>query len=832
MIGATEKRRLATALTMLPAIAFVVAATVFHTLEKRNERSTLMAEQARLSAAAIDLQMDRLLSLAGYCATSPAIVRRLDPPRFYESCGRYAEMLQAWVVVVALGEVHQQIINTRSDAPSILPSYPREDEHATLLDVEARSKVSGRPEIANVFTGKVYTDNILSTGQWIRLGDGREAMLYVSVPATAVSEQLIELAGDGDTVLGLVDPSGRVVARSRGIEKLMFTPVPLWFRDDLEAGLSGASLGMPGPDNIGGVWDTGYHPLSIGAGWMAVAVQPVSEGFVLWGFFTFANLLALLGLALTALLVGFNSHCNRAFQQLSASLQAKRAAELRSQEKSRVLASFAHDVRSPLVSMIGSLALMEKRKSTEPAEIQTARTSAESLLQMVDDILELSYLGSDSFVLNPSPIDLRRLSGELVAQANVSARQKGLTVALEIDELVPTTVKVDRLRLQQVLGNLLTNAVKYTEAGTITLRVQSEQEQGGTVDLVFAVADTGVGIGEADLEKIFREFGRLDRQIERRETGTGLGLAICKRILLAMCSELHLESKVGRGSIFSFKLHVPVAHGVEHSREAKPLSGMTILYAEDEEIIRRVTSHQLSDAGATVVEAVDGGDALEKLETLSPDLLLLDIEMPNMDGLEAIRRLQERSPDRHYPVYVLTSHIAGPKAAAARATGTDEVFTKPVQIMPLAAALLAKRGDRGNHTPSMGGADEGDDRALVELERLHLLIGANRKLFLEGHLRDFEARMSEDIARLANYIAEGDLQAAQTLSHRCLGVCLVLGATALGKRLKAIEEEAKIGDQADVAGLGVGLPDLLDRTAAAMRRVAETVTESTGTAQS
>jgi len=529
---------------------------------------------------------------------------------------------------------------------------------------------------------------------------------------------------------------------------------------------------------------------------------------------------------LSAALLGAVASRKRNLERLGASRQAQLEAEQRSQEKSRLLASFAHDVRSPLVSLIGSFALMEENNLSCTADIRTARASAEGLLQLVDDILELSFLGSGKLVLHPSPVDLRRLVDDLGAQARILALQKGLTVTVEVDQMVPHTVKIDRLRLQQVLSNLLTNAVKYTEKGSVTLRVLSVKEQKGVVELTFVITDTGVGISREDMNQVFREFGRLDRPIERRETGTGLGLAICKRILNAMGSDLHLESTVGRGSVFSFQLSVPALQDMALSLNANPLSGVTILYAEDEAIIRKVTSRQLSDAGATVIEAVDGADALEKLLTVSPNLFLVDIQMPRMDGVETIKRLQQYSSERDYPIFVLTSHISGPKVAEARAAGADEVFTKPVQILPLAAALVARRGDWGNHTPIMGGSVEASTEELFELQRLQAIITSNHNAFLENYLPRFEAQMRDELALLARHIVAGDLLATQTVSHRCLGICLVLGATALGERLRAIEDEAEEGDQAEVVALGEGLQDLMAKTVAAMRDFAETLNDT------
>ena len=164
-------------------------------------------------------------------------------------------------------------------------------------------------------------------------------------------------------------------------------------------------------------------------------------------------------------------------------------AERRNLEKSRLLASFAHDIRSPLISLIGSLELIRE----EHENVHSARSSAEALLQLVDDILELSVLGSDALTIHPSPVDLRQIAAALSDQTRPLAARKGLALRLDLDPNLSVSVEVDRLRLQQVLSNLLTNAVKYTDQGSVTLRIRQEGEQGGRVTLDLAVIDTGIG---------------------------------------------------------------------------------------------------------------------------------------------------------------------------------------------------------------------------------------------------------------------------------------------------------------------------------------------------
>lgn len=786
-----------------------------NSVELDEGRREKMVEQARNVASFMDLRLERLLSLTRFCASDPAIVTRMDPTSFLENCGRYAKILDAWVVVVALGDVHQQLFNTRTDAPTVLPSYPRTSELAQLLALESESRATGEPGIAEVFTGKIYTGGIISTGQWLRLSDGREAMLYVGVSSKAISEQLARLAAGGTTIFGLVDPSGRIVARSKDLDKYMFTPAADW----LLAAKSeeGTKLTVPGPPQIGGIWDAGFRPLTVASGWMAIAVQPNGGHALLWDFFSLETLLVLAGAVGSGLIIWLYGFRSRSLQTMLASEHARSLAQQQNQNKSKLLATFAHDARAPLVSMIGSLSVMEENKAEALNYLPAVKSSAQSLLQLVDDILELSFLGSGEFSLQPSPVDLRALVNDLLAGVRLEAEAKNLTLKFECDPALPPTVELDRLRLQQVLRNLLTNAIKYTEKGGVTLQIMSGALRNSSVGVTFSVADTGVGIAEADIGRIFREFGRLDRPIDQRETGVGLGLAICKRILKAMGTELTVDSRVGKGTTFSFRIAAAVPRSVGWEVGAHPLSGLTILYAEDESIIRRLTARQLRDAGATVIEAENGQQALDYLQSHLPDLLLLDVQMPVMDGVETIRRLNAMSSDRRYPVFLLTSYISGPAAAEARSLGADEVFTKPVQIHPLAAAVRARRGDSGTNTPSIGGSSEEESQESLLGDNFGILARSGSSSMLDKNVEEFEAQMRAEFAQLEAKIEAGDFLAVRTIAHRCLGVFLVFGALELAKRMKDMENATDLRQQTVIAGQNPGLALLLERTVQRMR---------------
>lgn len=809
--------RIRYAAALVPAVALLAIAFIISIRQDESDRAKHVADHARLAAASLDLRFRQLLEITTFCASAPALIERVDLDSVAENCGRYASQIGAWVVIVETGETHRQILNTRVNAPTVLPSYPRENEHATLLALETSSRVSGKPGIADVFTGIVYPNGIISAGQYLRLADSRSVMLYVSLSVRALSDQLAGIAADRGPIFSLIDPSRRVVARSVGIDQMMFANAPEWIIGLMEKGASGATVGVLGPEILDGTWDAGYHPLGTAPGWMVGAFQPTPIGALSWTLASLPSAVILLGLMLSGLLIWVITNQDKAARRVQEATQAGAESERQNQEKSSLLAAFAHDIRSPLVSLIGSLEMIEEHRGEGIDQISTARSSAEALLQFVDDILELSFLGSGKLNLHPSPVDLRQLASSLYDQTRGLAERKGLELRLELAPDLPVAVEVDRLRLQQVLSNLLTNAVKYTEEGSVTLRFRQTNEQTGQVTLALSVVDTGIGLKPDEIPRILREFGRLEREAERREQGIGLGLAIVQRILHSMGSALEVESAAGKGATFGFHLTLPTATGRKVADAALPLADAVILYAEDEPVIRKVTARRLEEAGAKVTSAVDGEDALRQLAEITPDLLLIDLQMPLLDGAGLIRRLGETALDRPYPIFVLTSHISGPQAAEARAAGADAVFTKPVQVAALAAAFHARHGNGGRSTQHSGETVEEAGETFLDRKTFYDAAETMGATAAPAMVDDFETTMRADLTALKAAIEKADRKQVGVLAHRCQGLCLVMGASSLARRLRQVEDFAPDANLADMQLLARDMGACLDTTIQEMR---------------
>jgi signal transduction histidine kinase/CheY-like chemotaxis protein len=810
------------AATLAPVAAMLTVGALIDRQQAMEQRADAVRRAARLAASSVDLRLADLTSVTRFCATSPALTGEVDLAALTATCGRYAAQLGAWVVVVETGETHRQILNTRADAPATLPAYPRDAEHPELLRLEAETRARGEPQIADVFMGRVLDGGVVSAGQYVRLSDGRRAMVYVGMAARDLSAKLNELAGDEGLNLVLLDTSRRIVALSAETQAYMFVAVPGWLDDALGTGAgAGADLEKPGPPEIGGLWDVGYMPLR-NDGWTALAVRASAGMAPSWGLVSIPSGLAVVGVLISGLLVWLTAARDRAATRMAAAEAAQREAEESDRQKSRLLASVAHDIRAPLVSLIGALD-PEAPSAAAPEKIATARGSAEALLQLVDDILELSFLGAGEFTLTPTPSDVREVAEAVLVPARAAAEAKGLDLRLEAAPGLPDAVRVDRVRLQQVLANLISNAIKYSDRGRVTLRITQERAWGDEVTLRFAVEDTGVGLAPEDIPKTLREFGRLDRDPGQGGDGTGLGLAIVQRILGAMGARLSVESTPGEGSTFAFRLTVPRLEAQHMPDALRPFEGVTILYAEDEPVIREVTTRRLQEAGATVVVAKDGAEALARLAERIPDLLLLDLQMPELDGVEVLRRAQRMTQARPIVRFVLTSHIAGPQAADARAAGADLIFTKPVQVRAMAAAfdMLRDAAPRPAPAPEVQAAPLPAPAEAPVLDTLTFLDVVGDAEAGAAFLDELSRSLRADIAGIGAALDDGDLPAAAAHAHRACGVCQVTGAVKLAGALGRAEREARADETLALRATLAGLPDLVDATLLHMRRALE-----------
>ena len=365
--------------------------------------------------------------------------------------------------------------------------------------------------------------------------------------------------------------------------------------------------------------------------------------------------------------------------------QAKDAAEAADRSKSRFLAMMSHEIRTPLNGVIGALALMQDTQlSKEQQSVAAlASRSSESLLALVDDILDLSQIETGSLPLKKRPFNPATVAEDIMEMMAPAAAAKDLQIAIVTKGDLSQQLVSDPDRIRQVLLNLVSNAVKFTQTGRIEIVLDLARV--GKGELRFEVTDTGIGISGENKGRLFREFSQIDESYNRRFGGSGLGLAISKRIVERLRGKIGLESNEGEGSTFwftlpvSFAIEEPIGVSVDCLAEPEILRGQ-ILLVEDSLTNAAVAKSLLQKKGAKVDHVMSGEDAIGAVDRQVYDLILMDISMPGMDGLEATRRINRRRPrGKRAPIVAMTANAIEGDRQKCLDAGMDDYISKPIR---------------------------------------------------------------------------------------------------------------------------------------------------------
>lgn len=485
-------------------------------------------------------------------------------------------------------------------------------------------------------------------------------------------------------------------------------------------------------------------------------------------------------------------------------------AEEANRAKGDFVARVSHEIRNPLSGILGMTDLVMKTSLADDQReyLGMIRDAAGSLLTIINDLLDFSKIEAGKLDLRPVDFDIHETLSRIMKGFSVRAESKGIELKMRIAANVPALINGDPLRLTQVVRNFLDNAMKFTDAGGVSLDVKRIERPGEAVKLLFQIRDTGSGIAGEDLPKLFQSFSQVGHSYKKRRQGTGLGLSISKQLVEMMNGTVWVESKVGKGTTFYFtagfrpsdRTALPVSG--EKSEEAARVFSVSrklkILLAEDNVVNRTFLSHFIHDAGHEVVTVVNGLEVLEKLEQERFDVVVMDVQMPEMDGVEATKRIRRSHASRldpDVPIIALTAYAMKEDKERFLAAGMNACVTKPVNMDELFKMIRKAAGERASGEAQPAAPEESSPEAMESEEVLDVSsLNARfkgKEALLETLVGDFLVSVEEGMEKLCGAFADENLEEAASIAHSLVNAAIPIGSRLMVARGRDLEHAAR-----------------------------------------